>query len=87
VQIDNPRTGKAPLAEYLADVAAETRDQVAAVEGDSDDDDDDKRDVGAERTLLEGLRMRWTRSPTLRGVRLKPQTPGRGAKPTRTSIR
>ncbi|MFW5950474.1 MAG: hypothetical protein ACOCR6_03980 [archaeon] len=39
VRVANPRTGKAPLAEYLADVAAETRDQVSTVESDSSDDD------------------------------------------------
>jgi hypothetical protein len=36
VGLDNPRTGKAPLAEYLADIAMETRDQVAAAGSDSD---------------------------------------------------
>jgi len=41
VAVENPDTGKAPLATYLADVAAETRDAVAAVEGDGDSDDDD----------------------------------------------
>jgi hypothetical protein len=41
VRIDDPRTGKAPLARYLADVSEETRAQVAAIlEGDSDGDDD-----------------------------------------------
>ncbi|MEF8979317.1 MAG: hypothetical protein V5A39_10670 [Haloarculaceae archaeon] len=40
VRVDNPRTGKAPLAEYIADIAAETREEVAAIESDSDDDDD-----------------------------------------------
>jgi hypothetical protein len=60
VRVDNPGTGKAPLAEYLADVAAETRDQVAAVEGDSDDDDDDRTtsdgaDGGGQQNAVEGL--------------------------------
>jgi len=41
VRVENPRTGKAPLAGYLADVAAETRDQVAAAEGDSDGENDE----------------------------------------------
>ena len=45
VRIDNPQTGKASLATYLADVAEETSAAVAAVEesddGDSDDTDDD----------------------------------------------
>ncbi|MEF8776232.1 MAG: hypothetical protein V5A43_06985 [Haloarculaceae archaeon] len=39
VRVENPGTGKGPLAEYLADVAAETRDEVAAVGGDGDADD------------------------------------------------
>ncbi|WP_336001847.1 hypothetical protein [Halorientalis halophila] len=60
VQIDDPRTGKAPLATYLADVAAETRDEVAAVEGDGDSDDtDDDRTGGAggggQQNAVEGL--------------------------------
>ena len=55
VRVDNPRTGKAPLAEYLADVAAETRDQVAAVEGDSDDDDDDQQDGGDKENAVREL--------------------------------
>jgi hypothetical protein len=38
VRVANPRTGKAPLAEYVADVAAETRDEVAAADDDDDDD-------------------------------------------------
>ncbi|MFW6320536.1 MAG: hypothetical protein ACOC0Z_01690 [Halohasta sp.] len=43
VRIENPRTGKGSLAEYLADVADETSAAVAALdeEGDSDDGDDD----------------------------------------------
>ena len=45
VRLDNPQTGKASLATYLADVAEETSAAVAAVEesddGDSDDTDDD----------------------------------------------
>lgn len=43
MRIENPRTGKAPLATYLADVAEETRDQIAAVvdEDDLGDEDDD----------------------------------------------
>jgi len=52
VRIENPETGKAPLAEYLADVSEETRAAVAAeMDGDgeaagddsdgSDDSDDD----------------------------------------------
>ncbi|SFR90240.1 hypothetical protein SAMN05216559_0770 [Halomicrobium zhouii] len=39
VRIDNPETGKAPLAEYLADVSEETRAAVAA-EMDADDGGD-----------------------------------------------
>jgi len=51
VRIEEPGTGKAPLATFLADVAEETRAEVAAVaddddddgsgDGDSDDSDDD----------------------------------------------
>jgi hypothetical protein len=36
VEVEDPQTGKEPLASYVADVATETRDQVAAVEEDSD---------------------------------------------------
>lgn len=53
VRLDNPQTGKASLATYLADVAEETSAAVAAVEdsddsddGDSDDDDDDMNGSG-----------------------------------------
>ncbi|MDH5019471.1 hypothetical protein [Halobacterium rubrum] len=48
VRVENPQTGKASLASYLADIAAETRDEVAAVEGggDSDDTDDDRGNGG-----------------------------------------
>ncbi|MEA1931001.1 MAG: hypothetical protein U9O06_05565 [Euryarchaeota archaeon] len=47
VRIENPKTGKGSLAEYLADLAAETSAAVAAVdeEGDSDDDDDGDDDT------------------------------------------
>ncbi|GAB3415170.1 hypothetical protein GCM10027435_10970 [Haloparvum alkalitolerans] len=42
VSIDRPETGKAPLAAFLADIAAETRAEVAAlVDEDGDEDDDD----------------------------------------------
>jgi len=44
VRIENPKTGKGSLAEYLADVADETSAAVAAVEGDGDSDDDDDDD-------------------------------------------
>jgi len=53
VRVDNPRTGKGPLAEYLADIAAETRDQVAAAGGDSDGDD--QQDSGGRENAVEGL--------------------------------
>ncbi len=56
VRVDNPRTGKAPLAEYIAEVAAETRDEVATVESDSDDDDDDQQDGGSEDTAVTDLK-------------------------------
>ncbi len=50
VRVSDPRTGKASLAEYLADVAAETRDEVAAVgSGDSDDDDGNRGSGGGGR--------------------------------------
>ncbi|MGZ0748229.1 hypothetical protein [Haloparvum sp. AD34] len=45
VRIEKPSTGKAPLAGYLADVAEETRAEVAAV-ADSDDDEDDDDNSG-----------------------------------------
>ena len=38
VRVADPNTGKASLSGYLADVAAETRDEVARVDGDGDDD-------------------------------------------------
>ncbi|MEF8814499.1 MAG: hypothetical protein V5A55_11870 [Halovenus sp.] len=40
VRIDTPRTGKASLATYLANLAEETQAQVAALADDDDDDDD-----------------------------------------------
>ena len=47
VRLDNPQTGKASLATYLADVAEETSAAVAAVEegDDRDDDDGDSNDT------------------------------------------
>jgi hypothetical protein len=47
VRIDDPRTGKASLSRYLADVADETRAEVAAV-ADENDDDGDTGDDGTE---------------------------------------
>ncbi|WP_246988656.1 hypothetical protein [Halorientalis marina] len=61
VRLDEPRTGKASLAEYVADVAAETRADVAAgVDeadiGDTDDDDDDRGgQAGGPENAVEGL--------------------------------
>jgi exonuclease VII small subunit len=52
VRIDEPRTGKASLATYLADVAEETQAQVAAVDG---DDDDDGGQSNAVRGLAQAL--------------------------------
>jgi len=53
VRIDEPRTGKGPLAAFLADVAEETRGEVAAVvddeDGDGDDDDEDGDDENGQR--------------------------------------
>ena len=46
IRIENPSTGKGSLAEYLADVAAETSAAVAAVD-EEDSDDDDTDDTGA----------------------------------------
>ena len=49
IDLDGPRTGKASLARYLADIAEETRQEVAAVldeDGDGDDDDDDRGNGG-----------------------------------------
>jgi hypothetical protein len=37
VRVEEPNTGKASLAGYLADVASETRDEVAQIDGDGDD--------------------------------------------------
>ncbi len=48
VRLDNPQTGKASLATYLADVAGETSAAVAAVEdSDGDDSDDDTTGSGS----------------------------------------
>ncbi|MGQ4556486.1 hypothetical protein [Halobellus sp. GM3] len=55
VRVDNPRTGKAPLAEYVADVAAETRDQVAAAAESDDGDDDRSSDGGGRENAITGL--------------------------------
>jgi len=49
VRIDEPRTGKASLANYVADVAAETSSAVAAV-GDDDEEDDESRRGGGPGT-------------------------------------
>ncbi|MGB9964946.1 hypothetical protein [Halobacterium hubeiense] len=51
VRVENPRTGKAPLASYLADVASETSAQVAAA-GDADDDTEHD---GGRQNAVEGL--------------------------------
>jgi len=58
VRVENPRTGKTPLARYLADVAEETRAQVAAIEdesGDDDDDDDNGNGGGGRENSIQGL--------------------------------
>jgi hypothetical protein len=52
VQVENPRTGKAPLATYLADVASETRDQVAAV---GEDSDETGQGGGGQQNAVDGL--------------------------------
>ena len=46
VRIDRPNTGKASLATFLADVAAETQAQVDAVADTSDDSESDQQDGG-----------------------------------------
>nr|WP_238392143.1 hypothetical protein [Halorussus amylolyticus] len=57
VRIDEPRTGTASLATFLADVAEETRAEVAAVaddddgNDDEDGDDDDRRGGGSENAV------------------------------------
>jgi len=59
VRIENPRTGKGSLATYLADVAAETRVEVAAVGSDDSDDSDDTNGGGSgdggQRNAVDGL--------------------------------
>ena len=57
VRLDAPRTGKEPLAEYLADVAEETATSVAAV-GSEDGDDVDSGDgtaTGGQENAVRGL--------------------------------
>ncbi|WP_424018048.1 hypothetical protein ACOZ4N_19590 [Halorientalis pallida] len=54
VRLDAPRTGKASLATYLADVAAETRDEVRAIEDDSDDAERG-RGGGGQQNAVTGL--------------------------------
>ncbi|MFB6270352.1 MAG: hypothetical protein ABEH83_10430 [Halobacterium sp.] len=55
VRVENPRTGKAPLASYLADVASETRDQVAAAGGDSDGGGQGGDGGGGQQNAVDGL--------------------------------
>ncbi|WP_299233041.1 hypothetical protein [Natronomonas sp.] len=60
VRVADPRTGKSPLAEYLADIVAETRDEIAALEGDGDsddgdDDDNDRQGGGGRANSVTGL--------------------------------
>jgi len=56
VRVENPRTGTEPLASYLADLAEETRAEVAAVAGDGDEDDDDDRGgSGGAENAVRGL--------------------------------
>jgi hypothetical protein len=55
VRVENPRTGKAPLASYLADVAAETRDQVAAVGDDGESTTGNAGGGGGQSNAVEGL--------------------------------
>ena len=55
VQVENPQTGKASLASYLADVARETSDEVAAVDDGDTDDMDDNGQGGDQGNAVEGL--------------------------------
>jgi hypothetical protein len=56
VRLEELRTGKTPLAQYLADVAAETRDEVAEIADEEDlGDDDDDRGAGAPGNAVRGL--------------------------------
>ena len=55
VRLEDIRTGKTPLATYLADVAAETRDEVAEIlDGDPGDGDDNRR-AGQNDNAVRGL--------------------------------
>ncbi|MFK8214140.1 hypothetical protein [Haloferax volcanii] len=60
VRIDEPRTGKASLATFLADISAETAAAVAAADGGGDDSDSDDSDDSADTTTSDGA----TRTPT-----------------------
>ncbi|WP_324664245.1 hypothetical protein [Haloarcula sediminis] len=54
VRLGAPNTGKASLASFVVDIAAETQAEVAAIQdGDSDDDDDD--DSGGRENSIGGL--------------------------------
>ena len=57
IRIENPATGKASLAEYLADLADETSAAVAAVEEeeDSDDDSDSNGSTSGSENAVRGL--------------------------------
>ena len=56
VRVENPRTGKASLAEYLADIAAETRDEVATARDDGGDTQSGGNpQTGAETGLVNAL--------------------------------
>lgn len=50
IRIDRPKTGKAPLSTFLADIAEETRAAVAATEADSEDGSGDRTEGGESAT-------------------------------------
>ncbi|WP_394329397.1 hypothetical protein [Natronorubrum thiooxidans] len=55
VRIERPETGKAPLSEFVADIADETRLAVAAANGNDDDDDGDEDGDNDSSNAVEGL--------------------------------
>ncbi|USZ67562.1 hypothetical protein NGM10_12595 [Halorussus salilacus] len=55
VRIDEPRTGKSSLATFLADIAEETRSEVAAAAPDDDDDDGNGQQGGGSENAVRGL--------------------------------
>jgi hypothetical protein len=68
VRLNNPQTGKASLATYLADVAEETSAAIAAIE-DSDDGDNDDDATGAEGGAAGGNTTPKGSGNAIRGLR------------------